>query len=261
LPDSTTIKELLEAGAHFGHQTSRWNPRMKSYIFTKRDGIHIIDLEQTASRLDKACEFAKQVTEEGGSILFVGTKKQAQEAVEEEAKRCGMFYVNHRWIGGTLTNFNTIQSRIDHLVLLEDQQARGGFSRLPKKEVLKIEEEIARLNRQMGGFKEMTRLPSAMFIVDTSKEAIALAEARRARIPVIAMVDTNSNPDEVDYPIPSNDDAIRAIKLVCSRIADSIIEGKTGEAVEVTEEGEGEDFEEAEVMEDIEPLIFTPDDE
>jgi len=261
LPDSTTIKELLEAGAHFGHQTSRWNPRMKSYIFTKRDGIHIIDLEQTASRLDKACEFAKQVTEEGGSILFVGTKKQAQEAVEEEARRCGMFYVNHRWIGGTLTNFSTIQSRIDHLVLLEDQQARGGFSRLPKKEVLKIEEEIARLNRQMGGFKEMTSLPSAMFIVDTSKEAIALAEARRARVPVIAMVDTNSNPNDVDYPIPSNDDAIRAIRLMCSRIADSVIEGKTGEAVEVTEEGEGEDSEEAEVMEDIEPLIFTPDDE
>ena len=261
MPDSTTIKELLEAGAHFGHQTSRWNPRMKSFIFTKRDGIHIIDLEQTASRLDKACEFAKQVTEEGGSILFVGTKKQAQEAVEEEARRCGMFYVNHRWIGGTLTNFNTIQSRIDHLVLLEDQQARGGFSRLPKKEVLKIEEEIARLNRQMGGFKEMTSLPSAMLIVDTSKEAIALAEARRARIPVIAMVDTNSNPNDVDYPIPSNDDAIRAIRLVCSRIADSIIEGKTGQAVEVTEEGEGEAFEEAEVMEDIEPLIFTPDDE
>jgi len=261
LPDSTTIKELLEAGAHFGHQTSRWNPRMKSFIFTKRDGIHIIDLEQTASRLDKACEFAKQVTEEGGSILFVGTKKQAQEAVEEEARRCGMFYVNHRWIGGTLTNFNTIQSRIDHLVLLEDQQARGGFGRLPKKEVLKIEEEIARLNRQMGGFKEMTSLPSAMLIVDTSKEAIALAEARRARVPVIAMVDTNSNPNDVDYPIPSNDDAIRAIRLMCSRIADSVIEGKTGEAVEVTEEGEGEDSEEAEVMEDIEPLIFTPDDE
>jgi len=261
LPESTTIRELLEAGAHFGHQTSRWNPRMKSYIFTKRDGIHIIDLEQTVTRLDKACEFARQVAEEGGSILFVGTKKQAQEAVEEEARRCGMFFVNHRWIGGTLTNFSTIQSRIDHLVLLEDQQARGGFSRLPKKEVLKIEEEIARLNRQMGGFKEMTNLPSAMFIVDTSKEAIALAEARRARIPVIAMVDTNSDPNDVDYPIPSNDDAIRAIKLVCSRIADSIIEGKTGEAAEVTEEGEKEGIEEAEVIEDIEPLIFTPDDE
>ena len=261
MPESTTIRELLEAGAHFGHQTSRWNPRMKSYIFTKRDGIHIIDLEQTVTRLDKACEFARQVAEEGGSILFVGTKKQAQEAVEEEARRCGMFFVNHRWIGGTLTNFSTIQSRIDHLVLLEDQQARGGFSRLPKKEVLKIEEEIARLNRQMGGFKEMTNLPSAMFIVDTSKEAIALAEARRARIPVIAMVDTNSDPNDVDYPIPSNDDAIRAIKLVCSRIADSIIEGKTGEAAEVTEEGEKEGIEEAEVIEDIEPLIFTPDDE
>jgi small subunit ribosomal protein S2 len=234
---------------------------MKSYIFTKRDGIHIIDLEQTVTMLDKACEFARQVAEEGGSILFVGTKKQAQEAVEEEARRCGMFFVNHRWIGGTLTNFSTIQSRIDHLVLIEDQQARGGFNRLPKKEVLKIEEEIARLNRQMGGFKEMTSLPSAMFIVDTSKEAMALAEARRARVPVIAMVDTNSNPNDVDYPVPSNDDAIRAIKLVCSRIADSIIEGKTGQAAEVTEEGEGESFEDAEVIDDIEPLIFTPDDE
>jgi small subunit ribosomal protein S2 len=261
LPESTTIRELLEAGAHFGHQTSRWNPRMKSYIFTKRDGIHIIDLEQTVTMLDKACEFARQVAEEGGSILFVGTKKQAQEAVEEEARRCGMFFVNHRWIGGTLTNFSTIQSRIDHLVLIEDQQARGGFNRLPKKEVLKIEEEIARLNRQMGGFKEMTSLPSAMFIVDTSKEAMALAEARRARVPVIAMVDTNSNPNDVDYPVPSNDDAIRAIKLVCSRIADSIIEGKTGQAAKVTEEGEGESFEDAEVIDDIEPLIFTPDDE
>ena len=261
MPESTTIRELLEAGAHFGHQTSRWNPRMKSYIFTKRDGIHIIDLEQTVTMLDKACEFVRQVAEEGGSILFVGTKKQAQEAVEEEARRCGMFFVNHRWIGGTLTNFSTIQSRIDHLVLLEDQQARGGFSRLPKKEVMKIEEEIERLNRQMGGFKEMTSLPAAMFIVDTSKEAIALAEARRARIPVIAMVDTNSDPNDVDYPIPSNDDAIRAIRLVCSRIADSIIEGKTGQATEVTQEGEGEGFEEAEVVEDMEPLIFTPDDE
>lgn len=261
MPESTTIRELLEAGAHFGHQTSRWNPRMKSFIFTKRDGIHIIDLEQTVTMLGRACEFARQVTAEGGSILFVGTKKQAQETVVEEATRCGMFYVNHRWIGGTLTNFSTIQSRIDHLVLLEDQQARGGFKRLPKKEVLKIEEEIARLNRQMGGFKEMTSLPAAMFIVDTSKEAIALAEARRARVPVIAMVDTNSDPNDVDYPVPSNDDAIRAIKLVCSRIADSIIEGKASKAGEVMEEGEGEGFEEAEAVEDIEPLIFTPDDE
>jgi small subunit ribosomal protein S2 len=234
---------------------------MKDYIFTKRDGIHIINLEQTASMLDKACEFVKQLASEGGNILFVGTKKQAQEAIEEEANRCGMYYVNHRWIGGTLTNFSTIQARIDHLVRLEDQQAKGSFSQLPKKEVLKIEEEIERLNRQMAGFKEMTSLPHALFIVDTQKEGIALAEARRAGIPVIAMVDTNCNPDEVDYPVPSNDDAIRAIRLVCNRIAEAIIKGRTGQAVEITEEGEGELFEEAEVIEDTGPFIFTPDDE
>ena len=234
---------------------------MKDYIFTKRDGIHIINLEQTASMLDAACEFVKQLVAEGGNILFVGTKKQAQEAIEEEAKRCGMYYVNHRWIGGTLTNFGTIQARIDHLVRLEDQQAKGSFSQLPKKEVLKIEEEIERLNQQMAGFKEMTSLPHALFIVDTQKERIALAEARRAGIPIIAMVDTNCNPDEVDYPIPANDDAIRAIKLVCNRIAESIIEGRTGQVVEITEEGGGEIFEEMEVVEDTGPFIFTPDDE
>lgn len=261
MADSTTIKELLEAGAHFGHQTSRWHPRMKDYIFTKRDGIHIIDLEQTASMLDKACEFIKQLATDGGNILFVGTKKQAQESIEEEAKRCEMYYVNHRWIGGTLTNFSTIQARIDYLVRLEDQQAKGSFSQLPKKEILKIEEEIARLNRQMAGFKEMTRLPDAMFIVDTTKDSIALAEARRAGIPVVAMVDTNCNPDDVDYPIPANDDAIRAIRLVCSRISDSIIEGKTSQVMETVEEGEEELLEEMKATEDSGPFIFTPDDE
>ena len=261
MPDSTTIKELLESGAHFGHQTSRWHPRMKRYIFTKRDGIHIIDLEQTTSMLDKAYEFVKQVATEGGTILFVGTKKQAQESVEEEARRCEMYYVNHRWIGGTLTNFNTIQARIDHLVRLEDQQAKGGFSNLPKKEALKIEEEIARLNQQMAGFKEMTSLPAALFIVDTVKEGIALAEARRAGIPVVAMVDTNCNPDDVDYPIPANDDAIRAIRLVCARIADAVIEARNIVAMEIAAEGEGEPVEEVEAVEITEPLIFTPDDE
>ena len=261
MPDSVTIKELLEAGAHFGHQTSRWHPRMKEYIFTKRDGIHIINLEQTASMLDKACEFIQQVAAEGGHILFVGTKKQAQESIEEEAKRCGMYYSNQRWIGGTLTNFSTIQDRIDHLVRLEDQQAKGGFSQLPKKEVLKIEEAISRLNRQMAGFKEMTSLPDALFIVDTSKEGIAIAEAKRSGIPVVAIVDTNSNPDDIDYPIPANDDAIRAIRLVCSKIADAVIEGKTGQAMETTEEEEGESPEEMEPVPDTEPLVFTPDDE
>jgi len=260
LPDTTAIKQLLEAGAHFGHQTGRWHPRMKKYIFTKRNGIHIIDLEQTASMLDKACDFIRQVVAAGGSILFVGTKKQAQETIEEEAKRCGMYYVNQRWLGGTLTNFATIQSRIDYLVRLEDQQARGEFSRLPKKEALKLEKQILRLNQQLGGFKEMTNLPGALFIVDPTKERIALAEAKRAGVPVVAIVDTNCNPDEIDHPIPANDDAIRAIKLICNKIADAVIEGKTGEAAIPTEAQE-EGTVEAEVAEATEPLIFTPDDE
>ena len=257
MPDTVTIKQLLEAGAHFGHQTSRWHPRMKNYIFTKRNGIHIIDLEQTISLLDKACDFIQQIVAEGGKILFVSTKKQAQDIIEEEAKRCDMYYVNQRWIGGVLTNFATIQARIDYLVRLEDQQARGDFNRLPKKEGLKLEDEISRLNRQMGGFKEMTSLPSALFIVDPTKERIALAEAKRIGIPVVAIVDTNCNPDDIDYPIPANDDAIRAIKLICNKIADSVIEGKIGEAVVSAEVGE----EELEVTEIAEPLIFTPDDE
>ena len=262
MPDTVNIKQLLEAGAHFGHQTSRWHPRMKSYIFTKRNGIHIIDLEQTAGMLDKACDFVQQVAAEGGNILFVGTKKQAQETIEQEAKRCGTYYVNQRWIGGVLTNFATIQARIDHLVRLEDQQTRGEFNRLPKKEALKLGKEILRLNQQMGGFKEMTSLPAVLFIVDPTKEKIALAEARRVGIPVVAIVDTDCNPDDIDYPIPANDDAIRAIKLICSRIADSIIEGKTGGVTMIpTEEGQEEGPEELEVPEATEPIIFTPEDE
>jgi len=260
LPDTATIKQLLEAGAHFGHQTSRWNPRMKSYIFTKRNGIHIIDLEQTVVMLDKACDFIQQVAAEGGTILFVGTKKQAQESIEEEATRCGMYYVNQRWLGGVLTNFATIQARIDYLVRSEDQQTRGDFNRLPKKEALKLGEEISRLNRQMGGFKEMTNLPTALFIVDPVKEKIALAEAKRMRIPVVAIADTNCNPDDIDYPIPANDDAIRAIKLICSKVADSIIEGRTGITAIPTEEAPQEGLEELEAKEVAEPLIFTPDD-
>jgi small subunit ribosomal protein S2 len=258
LPETSTIKQLLEAGAHFGHQTSRWHPRMKKYIFTKRNGIHIIDLEQTATMLDKACEYVQQVAAEGGTCLFVGTKKQAQEAVAQEAERCGMYYVNQRWLGGTLTNFATIQARVDHLVRLEDQQTRGDFKRLPKKEVLKLGEEMSHLNQQMAGFKEMTSLPSVLFIIDPTKERIALAEAKRVGIPVVAIVDTNCNPDDIDYPIPANDDAIRAIKLICSKIADAIIEGKTGEAAAPTEEV---GLEELEVIESEAPLIFTPDDE
>jgi small subunit ribosomal protein S2 len=253
LPDTVTIKELLEAGAHFGHQTSRWNPAMKKYVFTKREGIHIIDLEQTAAMLAKACEFAKQVASEGGVILFVGTKKQAQEAIEQEAKRCGMYHVNQRWLGGVLTNFATIQARIDQLVRLEDQQARGDLERLPKKEAQKLGEQISRLNRTMGGFKEMTNLPNALFIVDPIKEKIALAEARRMGIPVISIVDTNCNPKEIDYPIPANDDAIKAIKLVCGKIADAIIEGKTG----VAPAGEGM----AENLELTETFTFSPEED
>ncbi len=236
MPDTVNIKELLEAGAHFGHQTSRWHPRMKKYIFTKRNGIHIIDLEQTADMLDKACEFIKQTVADGGKILFVGTKKQAQSIVEEETKRCGMYYINQRWIGGVLTNFTTIQSRIDHLVRLEDQQARGDFARLPKKEAMKLNKEIERLNKHLGGFKEMTSLPDALFIIDPSKEVIALAEAQRVGIPVVAIVDTNCNPDSIDYPIPANDDAIRAIKLMTSKIADAVIEGRAGEIATTAEE-------------------------
>lgn len=263
LPETVTIKQLLEAGAHFGHQTSRWHPRMKSYIFTKRNGIHILDLEQTVVMLEKACEFVRQVVSEGGHILFVGTKKQAQESIEQETKRCAMFYVNQRWVGGLLTNFATIQTRIDYLVRLEDQKTRGEFSRLPKKEAMKLEEGIARLNKRMGGIKEMTSLPSALFIVDITKEKNALAEAKRMGIPVVAVVDTNANPDEVDYAIPANDDAIRAIKLMCSKIADAVIEGRIGvtqvQAVE-SKVTEGEEAPAAEVSEPAEPLIFTPED-
>jgi len=259
LPDTVTIKQLLEAGAHFGHQTSYWHPRMKSYIFTKRNGIHIIDLEQTARMLNKACDFVRQVVAEGGSILFVGTKKQAQETIEEEAKRCNVYYVNQRWLGGVLTNFTTIQTRIDYLVRLEDQQARGEFNRLPKKEALKLEKEILRLNRQIGGLKEMTSLPDALFIVDVIKERIALAEAKRVGIPVVAIVDTNCNPTNIDYPIPANDDAIKTIKLMCSSIAEAVIEGKTSEVLASTQEGEEKGLEKLAVTETAEPIIFTPD--
>ncbi len=259
MPDTVTVKQLLGAGAHFGHQTSRWHPRMKKYIFTKRNGIHIIDLEQTADMLDRAYDFIRQVAADRGNILFVGTKKQAQEIVEEEAKRCGMYYVNQRWIGGVLTNFATIQLRIDYLVRLEDQQARGGFARLPKKEALKLGEEILRLNRLMGGFKEMTSLPAAIFIVDPTKDRIALAEAKRVGVPVVAMVDTNCNPDEIDYPVPANDDAVKTIRLLCSKIADAVLEGKTGETTIPVAEGEVEELGEIKAVEGEEPLIFTPD--
>lgn len=225
--NGVNIKALLEAGAHFGHQTSRWNPHMKQYIFTQRNGIHIIDLQQTLVLLQKAFDFIRETVANGGTILFVGTKKQAQEAVEQEAKRCGAFYVNQRWLGGMLTNFATIQARIDYLVRLEDRKLRGELSHLPKKEAQTLDDEITRLNRTMGGFKEMTALPGAVFIVDPTKERITIAESKRVGLPIVAMVDTNCNPDEIDYPIPCNDDAIRAIRLICSRIADAVLEGKS----------------------------------
>ncbi len=271
MPDTATIKQLLEAGAHFGHQTGRWHPRMKSYIFTKRNGIHIIDLEKTAVMLTKACKFIRDLVAQGDTIIFVGTKKQAQESVEEEAKRCGMYFVNQRWLGGMLTNFPTIQARVDQLVRLEDQQARGELTRLSKKEVGKIVEKISHLNKQMGGFKEMTRLPGALFIIDPIKEKIALAEAKRMSIPVVGIVDTNCNPDEIDHPIPANDDAIRAVKLICQKIADAVLEGKAGLATAVpTEVIEGKAAAEAEAdagkappaapaAAAAEPHIFTPD--
>lgn len=261
MPDTATIKQLLEAGAHFGHQTSRWHPKMKSYIFTRRNDIHIIDLQQTASLLEKACDFVRSVVTEGGTVLFVGTKKQAQEAIEAEAKRCGMFYVNRRWLGGTLTNFSTIQRRIDYLVRLENQKARGDFNRLPKKEAGKYEDEIEKLNKNVGGFKEMTSLPSVLFIVDPAKEDIAILEARRLEIPVVAIVDTNCNPEEIDYPIPANDDAIRAIKLVCGKIADAVLAGKVGAQAETTiATEETPSSPEAADATDTQTQSFTPDD-
>ena len=258
---NVTVKQLLEAGTHFGHQTSRWHPRMNKYIFTKRNGIHIIDLEQTTELLEIACQFIRDVVADGGSVLFVGTKKQAQETIEEEAKRSAMFYVKQRWIGGTLTNFTTIQSRIDYFVRLEDQQARGELTRLPKKEALKLNEEITRLNRLMGGIKEMTSLPTILFVVDPIKDKIALAEAKRVGIPVVAMIDTNCNPDEIDYPIPSNDDAVKTIKLICSTIADAVLEGKAKKEMAIIEEGKPEGADGAEEPETTEPLIYTPDEE
>ncbi len=227
MPTAVSMKSLLEAGVHFGHQTRRWNPKMKRFIFTERNGIHIIDLEQTVGRLEDACRFVSDLVASGQTILFVGTKRQAQDTVESEARRCGMPFVNTRWLGGTLTNFHTIQGRIDYLVRLEDAKERGELEHRTKKEGLRTEEEIIRLNRYLGGIKEMTSLPGAIFIIDTTKEDIAVAESLRTDITIVALVDTNSDPDVVAYPIPSNDDAIRAIKLITARIADSVLEGLT----------------------------------
>ncbi len=226
---SVSMKQLLEAGVHFGHQTRRWNPKMAKYIFTERNGIYIIDLQKTVKMLDDAYDFVREISAEGGEILFVGTKKQAQDAIKEEAERCGMHYVNARWLGGMLTNYQTIKKRIARLEQLNKMKEDGTFDLLPKKEVIKLEHEIEKLEKFMGGIKNMGTLPKAMFIVDTRKEKIAVAEARNLGIPVVAIVDTNCDPDEVDYIIPGNDDAIRAVKLIAGAMADAVIEGRQGE--------------------------------
>lgn len=224
-----SMKQLLEAGVHFGHQTRRWNPKMSKYIFTERNGIYIIDLQKTVKMMEQAYQFVRNIGQEGGNILFVGTKKQAQEAVKEEATRCEMFYVNHRWLGGTLTNFQTIRKRIDRLHELEKMEEEGIFEVLPKKEVILLKKEHARLEKFLGGIKHMKDLPDAVFIIDPRKERIAVAEARKLNIPIISIVDTNCDPDEIDYVIPGNDDAIRAVRLFTSKIADAILEGRQGE--------------------------------
>lgn len=221
-----SMKALLEAGVHFGHQTKRWEPRMKQYIFTQRNGIHIIDLQQTLFLIHRACKFVSDLVANGGTILFVGTKKQAQEIVVIEANRCGMFYVNQRWLGGTLTNWQTIKGRIDQLNRLQERQEKGEFARLPKKEGLKLEDELKRLQKYLSGLQHMRTPPTAVFFVDLEKERIAVAETRKMRLPTVALVDTNCNPRLIDHPIPANDDAIRSIKLIVGRIADSVIDGQ-----------------------------------
>ncbi len=238
-----SMKQLLEAGVHFGHQTRRWNPKMARYIFTERNGIYIIDLQKTVKKLDEAYMFVRDLAANGGNILFVGTKKQAGDSVRDEAARAGAYYVNARWLGGMLTNFKTIRRRIDRLAQLRKMEEDGTFDLLPKKEVSKLNLEIEKLEKFLGGIKDMKKLPSALFIVDPRKEKIAVAEAKKLGIPIVAIVDTNCDPDEIDYVIPGNDDAIRAVKLLCATMADALIEGRQGnaeaeEAVEKEEEDE-----------------------
>ncbi|MBQ9902651.1 MAG: 30S ribosomal protein S2 [Clostridia bacterium] len=227
-----SMKQLLEAGVHFGHQTRRWNPKMAEYIFTERNGIYIIDLQKTVRKLDEAYMFVRSVAENGDSVLFVGTKKQAQESIREEALRCDSYFVNERWLGGMLTNFTTIRRRIARLNQLNTMAADGTFDRLPKKEVIKFNLEIEKLEKFLGGIKTMTKLPGALFVVDPRKEKIAVSEAKKLGIPVVAIVDTNCDPDDIDYVIPGNDDAIRAVKLISSVIANAVLEGRQGEQVE-----------------------------
>ena len=231
-----SMKQLLEAGVHFGHQTRRWNPKMKPYIFTERNGIYIIDLQKTVKMIDSAYNFVEDAAADDGVILFVGTKKQAQDSIEEEATRAGQYYVNHRWLGGTLTNWNTIQTRIKRLKDLKKMEADGTFERLPKKEVSLLMKQRAKLEKFLGGIEDMPRIPDVIFIVDPRKEQIAVKEAQKLNIPIVAMVDTNTDPDDIDVIIPSNDDAIRAVRLITSKMADAVIEGRQGEDEDVTED-------------------------
>ena len=231
-----SMKQLLEAGVHFGHQTRRWNPKMSAYIYTERNGIYIIDLQKTVKKLEEAYNFVRDLSASGQTLLFVGTKKQAQEAIKEEATRCGGYYVNARWLGGMLTNFKTMRTRIDRLAQLKKMQEDGTFDMLPKKEVMKHLGEMEKLEKYLGGVKDMKKLPGAMFVVDPRKEHNAIAEARKLHIPIVAIVDTNCDPDEVDYVIPANDDAIRAIRLIASTMANAVQEGRQGEDAEVEAE-------------------------
>jgi len=236
-----SMKQLLEAGVHFGHQTRRWNPKMAEYIFTERNGIYIIDLQKTVKKVEEAYNFIREVAANGDDILFVGTKKQAQDSIKEEALRVGMYYVNARWLGGMLTNFKTIKKRIDRLSQLNQMEENGTFDLLPKKEVSNLLAEREKLEKYLGGIKEMKKLPGALFIVDPRKEKIAIAEAKKLGIPVVAIVDTNCDPDEVDYVIPGNDDAIRAVKLIAAAMANAIIEGRQGEQIETVVEDDAEE--------------------
>ena len=249
---ATTMKQLLEAGVHFGHQTRRWNPKMREYIFAERNGIHIIDLAQTVQRLDDALEFIRDTVRRGDSILFVGTKKQAQESIALEADRSGQHYVNTRWLGGMLTNFTTIKRRIQRLEALEARRDSGEFERLTKKEASKLNEEITRLNAALGGIRRMRRVPGALFVVDPHRESIAVAEARRLEIPIVAMTDTNCDPDLIDWVIPSNDDAIRSVKLISAKVADAVLEAQNERQARLDQE-----FEEAEALPPVDETILS----
>ena len=245
------MKQLLEAGVHFGHQTRRWDPRMAEYIFQARNGIHTIDLQKTSKKIDEAYEFLREQSEEGKTVLFVGTKKQAQDCMKEAAEKCGMYYVNQRWLGGMLTNFATIEKRIQRLNELEKMEEDGTFEVLPKKEVTLLKKEMDKLNKNLGGIKEMKEMPGVIFIVDPKKERNAILEARKLNIPTIGLIDTNCNPNDVDYAIPGNDDAIRAVKLIADCMANAVIEGRQGEAQEVSEEEQVAESEEPTTMEEV----------